>query len=1336
MNQRAPVEYASFARAQSRHDRAASHVNQPSGPRVRGGRTTIANAVVLGLVLGGLLLCSNAHALIALQDGSTTMTFSTGSTSVSKNSFTVTSGASVLVVLLVDRNNSSANSGPALLTWNGGAAQTITRIASTNGAASTWAWDNVYYLFNPTPGTATITATDSSGGTPSMMAIAAFTLSGVDTAVTPVPYASGVQPVNSLAVALGAGTPAFGWAVVSSSYGTTTGNGWQLSASGGPLTWSYGNNTIQEGMGYVGPLNPGTSTVTGRDASGGTQKIGISVAVFSPYLPGPSAPSGLTTTDGETNKVDLSWTDTSGGAATGFIVWRQPNGGNWSSIATLGAVTSYTDNTAAAWITYNYIVQAVGAAGAGGFSSEATATPVGTPLAPTGVTVVGSGNSAVLNWNAPSGTISYNVLRSTTSGSGYSAVATGVTSTSYTNTSLTLNTAYYYVIQAVNALGTSPNSAEVTVTPLTAPNSFVATGATNKVNLSWADSTGGKATGYLVLRSINSGGGTDGYQKIATLAGNGSTSFTDKTVYTGYTYYYVIEATSSNATSAASSQASASPIWYMPPIAVPIAILDPISTGNFGSGSTTVLMPFSVSAGAAALVFTLFDFNNNASGSFVGPDMVWSNITLGVTQPLTVAGTANSHGFNYSWGSTWYLMNPLPGVGVLIGSESTGAHLGMFSHAYTLVGVDPNTTPDAQGNGAASSTTISVSTSPNTILNSWAQVLAVNYNGGGGNDVVISSSSGGIVQTNYRAFGAQTTFGYITNINPGAGTISATGTGSPTLELLAAEVFAPLVTLSPPTGLTATGQTNQIAVSWNSASGATSYNVLRSTTSGAGYTIIRTNVGNSSVTFTDTSLVNYTTYYYVVQAASASGVSIYSSEVSAYAVGLPAPVSVTAFGDVNQVDLNWAAQTDATSYNVYRSLTGGSGYSLIGSPTSPGFTDTGVVDGTRYYYEVNVVNSFGTGPNSSPVSAIPCAAFLTNYIGNFQGDADVALWGTLSGSTTNSYAAGDFPNGPSAGALEMDATFGPGTTAELNGIAKLFSPNFNISTYNTIEFDMYNFGGSWDQYSQISAVQLNLQVPVAGTPTYVRGNFGDIQLSSAGAGASWTHFVAPVANWNAYDLTQVSAFGINVLDFNYVFGPTLVELRYANIAFCQAPAWIPTFSVGNRTAPGGSTSVVLQGKVSAVVGGTPVYLWTGTPIAVTINGNTQTTTINDATGDFSIAFNLTGFGNGTYPVTYSAASDMVALLGATNSITSLTVGGPPPSRPSIQPLALDNTGTNLAVKVGTQSGYLYYLLTTPSLAPPVVWNTNSVTTGTGGTITQLVPINKAQRALFLRFLVQ
>lgn len=1289
---------------------------------------------MLGLAIGALWLCGNARAQIALQDGGTNTWVRNPAKSLTYSNFTVTAGASVLVVSVYCRDNNSATAWPGNVEWVvGGVTNNLSVAVDQNNGASTWAHSTVLYLFSPATGTGSIIATDTSGSTPSEFIMQMFTLSGVDATVTPLAASAGNGSTTILSINLPADTPLNGWAVLNSMYSNpnayivTTTNGIQVSAD-------Y-INVKSEIMGWISNLIPGSGTVVGNAAPNGTSQFTLEVAIFAEALPGPGAPT-LTAT-AQTNQVALSWTDGSGGAATSYVVYRYAGSGSYSPIVTNvgNGSTTYTDTGVADWTTYYYAVQAVGAAGVGGYSAVVSATPTGSPPAPTGVAVVGIGNSAVLSWNAPVGATSYNVLRSTTSG-GETLLQGGVTITSYTNTGLTLDSTYYYQVRAVNTLGTSPNSSEVTVIPLSAPNTFVATAATNKVNLSWTDTTGGKASGYLVLRSITSGGGTNGYQTIAALASNASTSFTDKTVYTGYTYYYLIEATSSNATSAASSQASASPIWYLPAIAVPIAILDPISTGNFGAGATSVFMPFSVSAGAAALVFTLFDANNNNSGVFVGPDMVWSNITLGITQPITVAASANSHGYNYSWGSAWYLMNPLPGVGVLIGTEATGAHLAMFSQAYTLVGVDPKTTPDGEYNGAPSSTTISVNTSPNTVLDSWAQGIAVNYNGGGGNDVVISSSSGGIVQTNYRAWGAQTTFGYITNINPGAGTVTATGTGSPTLEYLAVEVFAPLVTLMPPQNATATGQSNQIALSWSSVSGATSYKVLRSTTSGAGYSVIATNVGNGSVTFTDTNVVNYSTYYYVVQAANASGVSLYSAEVNAYATGLPGVLTVTAFGDVNRVDLGWAAQTGATSYNVYRSLTGVGGYSLVASPTSAGFIDTGVTDGTLYYYQVNVVNSSGKGPNSSSVSAIPCVAFLTNYIGNFQGNADATPWTAISGSPTNFYVAGDTPNGPSAGALEMDATFGPGTTSELNGIAKLFSPGINVSTYNTIELDMYNFGGTWDQYGSISAVQLNLEVPVKGTPTYERGSFGDIQLSQLGAGAAWTHFVAPLADWNTYDLTQVSAFGINVLDFNFVSVGTLVGMRYANIAFCQAPAWIPTFSVTNQAAPGGSTSVVLEGKVSAVVGGAPVYLWTGTPITVTINGSTQGTAINDATGDFSIAFNTTGFANSTYPVTYACGSDMVALLGATNTSTSLTVGGAPPPRPTIPPPTVDVTGTNLVVKVATQNGSLYYLLSTTSLTPPVVWTTNSITTGTGGTITNLVPINKQQSARFLKYLVQ
>src|SRR5207237_8367489 len=54
----------------------------------------------------------------------------------------------------------------------------------------------------------------------------------------------------------------------------------------------------------------------------------------------------------------------------------------------------------------------------------------------------------------------------------------------------------------------------------------------------------------------------------------------------------------------------------------------------------------------------------------------------------------------------------------------------------------------------------------------------------------------------------------------------------------------------------------QVTLSWTAVSGATGYNVKRSTTSGGPYTTVGPNVTPAS--FTDSGLTNGTTYYYVV----------------------------------------------------------------------------------------------------------------------------------------------------------------------------------------------------------------------------------------------------------------------------------------------------------------------------------------------------------------------------------------------------------------------------------------------------------------------------------------
>jgi hypothetical protein len=68
-----------------------------------------------------------------------------------------------------------------------------------------------------------------------------------------------------------------------------------------------------------------------------------------------------------------------------------------------------------------------------------------------------------------------------------------------------------------------------------------------------------------------------------------------------------------------------------------------------------------------------------------------------------------------------------------------------------------------------------------------------------------------------------------------------------------------------PTGLTATAGNNQVALRWSISKGVTSYNVKRATLSGGPYTNIATGV--TATSYTDTGVVNGTTYCYLVSAA-------------------------------------------------------------------------------------------------------------------------------------------------------------------------------------------------------------------------------------------------------------------------------------------------------------------------------------------------------------------------------------------------------------------------------------------------------------------------------------
>jgi len=186
-----------------------------------------------------------------------------------------------------------------------------------------------------------------------------------------------------------------------------------------------------------------------------------------------------------------------------------------------------------------------------------------------------------------------------------------------------------------------------------------------------------------------------------------------------------------------------------------------------------------------------------------------------------------------------------------------------------------------------------------------------------------------------------------------------------------------LVNLAAPASLTASsGSAGQITLSWPATVGATSYHVKRASVAGGPYI----GVACSSVTsYTDSGLVNGTTYYYVVSAAynanpDAGGESADSIEASAKSLALlpaaPTNVAASPGNPRGSVSLRWvqSVSPSITQNYIYRRTNAGSYPSTptakISAATS--YVDTRLTSGASYCYVVTAVNSGGEGAKSQP----------------------------------------------------------------------------------------------------------------------------------------------------------------------------------------------------------------------------------------------------------------------------------------------------------------------------------------------------------------------------------
>jgi hypothetical protein len=120
--------------------------------------------------------------------------------------------------------------------------------------------------------------------------------------------------------------------------------------------------------------------------------------------------------------------------------------------------------------TYYVVVGSHGDYGdVGQYTISGTIAPVAVvPSAPTGLTAVAGVGQVSLSWNAVSGATSYDLYRGTRSG-GETLVQSGITSTQFTDSGLSVGTTYYYQVSAVGSGGQGSRSGEASATPLTPP---------------------------------------------------------------------------------------------------------------------------------------------------------------------------------------------------------------------------------------------------------------------------------------------------------------------------------------------------------------------------------------------------------------------------------------------------------------------------------------------------------------------------------------------------------------------------------------------------------------------------------------------------------------------------------------------------------------------------------------------------------------------------------------------------------------------------------------------------------------------------------------------------
>ena len=838
----------------------------------------------------------------------------------------------------------------------------------------------------------------------------------------------------------------------------------RATASGGPFatlaggltSTSYSDTSAVNGTTYYYVV---TASNLGGESEASPQ------ASATPVAP-PVAPAGLAATAGNATAT-LTWGPVAG--ASGYRLKRATVNGGPYALVTESTATSFEDSSLTNGTTYYYVVSAYNAGGESANSAEVSAEPLDAPVAPTGLTATATSSSKInLAWSTVSGATSYTVKRATVTGGPYTALASGLTAPSFTDSALTPATTYYYVVTATNTGGESANSTEASATTsdlrvslafdetsgTTANDSagdgyhatlvngpVFATGTLgNAVDLDGANDHATLPTGVLngltdftlsvwvkpdtitnwsrvfdfgtgttvnmflapknaangkVRFAITTGGG-NGEQRIdganALTAGAWSHVVVTKSGNTGILYVNGVEVGRNTGMTLSPSSLGATTLNYLGRS----QYSDPYFDGKIDdfriyaralapteiATATASQMPLATVSGlqatpvSSAQINLSWTANPNAASYNVKrattPGGPYTTLVTGVTTNSYSSGGLNA-------GSVYYYVVSATNAGGE-GANSAEASATTFPAAPANLTATP-----------VSSSQLNLAWSASTGATGYTVKRSATI--GGTYATVASGVTGPSYQDTGLAAGA--TWYYVVSASNPSESVDSTEASATTLPETPAGLA---VTVVSPSALDLT---------WSATAGATGYDVKRGASAGGPFTTIASGV--TATTFSDSGLNAATTYHYVVAATNAGGASANSASVNATTLPLPpaAPTGLAATPGNGQIGLSWASVSGATGYTVKRATVSGGSYTVIANLTNTGYTDTGLTNGTTYFYVVNATNPGGTSADSAEVSSAPIG-LPSPWVGADLGTTGLTGSASFSGGAYTVQGAGSF----------------------------------------------------------------------------------------------------------------------------------------------------------------------------------------------------------------------------------------------------------------------------------------------------------------------------------------